>query len=65
MKMNRNDLENSEYEQAENWYNTTSKKELIDFATKRGLDIGQEKTQLDDDWNEKIIEDKYREITDV
>lgn len=40
---------------AESWYNGSSKAALIDWATRHGLDIGQGRAQLDDDWNERVM----------
>lgn len=56
------DMNSSEYEQAENWYNSTSKAAMIEYATSRGLDIGQDNEQLNDDWNEAVIKEKYLEL---
>ena len=48
--------EMSDAERAESWYNGSSKAALIDWATRHGLDIGQGRAQLDDDWNERVMQ---------
>lgn len=52
----RPDREMSDAERAESWYNGSSKAALIDWATRHGLDIGQGRAQLDDDWNERVMQ---------
>lgn len=46
------------YQVAEDWYNETPKAELIAWATANGIDIGQNESQLHEDWSSKIIEAK-------
>ena len=41
---------------AEDWYNRTPKANLLAWATEHGLDIGQEREQLDADWNERVMD---------
>lgn len=48
-------------ESACEFYNHSDKSELIDWATDRNMDIGQGKDMLDADWNEKIIDEKFKE----
>jgi hypothetical protein len=52
----RPDREMSDAERAESWYNGSSKAALIDWATRHDLDIGQGRAQLDDDWNERVMQ---------
>ena len=42
-------------QQAEDWYNATPKAQIIEWATAVGLDIGQARERLDEDWNERVI----------
>ena len=46
----------SQLEAACDWYNGQTKAALIQWATAAGLDIGQQRAQLDADWNERVIE---------
>lgn len=50
------------YQFAEDWYNTTPKAQLIEWATVNGLNIGQIGDQLTEGWEIILIEAKAASI---
>ena len=56
------DTESKEYEVAEDWVNASTKDSLINYANKKGLNIGQDEDQLHEDWHLKILFAKYDDL---
>ena len=54
-----NSTEHPFYEQAENWYNSTPKAEILAFCQEQGLDLN-DGDQLKEDWNSEAIACRVR-----
>ncbi len=52
-------------EVAAEWYTSKTTEQLVDYATRRSLNIGQDGAELCDDWNTLVTEEKRREIMRV
>jgi len=59
------DLNDLALEVAAEWYNSKTTQQLVEYATRRNLDIGQHGDQLIYDWNTLVTEEKRREIMAV